>query len=73
MTDQGKSKEFSLIDEHHKAILAATFIGALSTIRHNDGRITSNPVSFIWNGKEFEVSTLKSRMKLCVFPLEYIP
>lgn len=53
----------SLVSEKHEAILATTFLGALSTIRHNDGRISTNPVSFIWNGEEMEISTLKNRMK----------
>jgi PPOX class probable F420-dependent enzyme len=61
MTD--KSKPAPLVTEHHEQILTSTFLGALSTIRHNDGRISTNPVSFLWNGQELEVSTLKGRMK----------
>ncbi len=44
-------------------ILNSTFLGNLSTLRHNDGYISTNPVSFHWTGEEIEISTLKSRMK----------
>jgi PPOX class probable F420-dependent enzyme len=62
MNDSGNSTP-TLISDRHEAIFATTFIGLLSTIRHNDGHVTTNPVSYIWNGSELEVSTLKSRMK----------
>jgi PPOX class probable F420-dependent enzyme len=52
-----------LIEQHHEDLLTSTFIGSLSTLRHSDGFISSNPVSFIWNGNEIEISTLKERMK----------
>ena len=52
-----------MINEQHEEILHSTFLGVLSTLRHNDGRISTNPVSFLWNGEEVEISTLKSRMK----------
>ncbi len=52
-----------MINEKQEAILASTFLATLSTIRCKDGYISSNPVSFIWNGEEFEVSTMKNRMK----------
>ncbi len=60
-SDNGNGQ--SLINVQHEAILSTTFIGTLSTIRHNDGCISNNPVSYIWNGEELEISTLKSRMK----------
>ena len=63
MNNKTSDKKPSLINEKHEVILSTTFIGIFSTIRHNDGRVSSNPVSFIWNGEEFEVSTLKGRMK----------
>lgn len=56
------SKE-SLVKPQHEAILATTVIGCLSTVRHNDQRVSTNPVSFLWNGSVFEISTLKGRMK----------
>lgn len=52
-----------MINARHEDILNSTFIALLSTLRHTDGRISTNPVSFIWNGEEIEISTLKSRMK----------
>ncbi|MDX1734365.1 MAG: PPOX class F420-dependent oxidoreductase [Halioglobus sp.] len=53
----------SLIKREHEAVLATTVIGCLSTVRHNDGRVSTNPVSYLWNGTEFEISSLKGRMK----------
>ena len=76
-----------LVKPHHEAVLASTVIGCLSTLRHKDGRISTNPVSYRWNGSEIEISTLKGRMKyrnmtaepratLCVVspedPMQYI-
>ena len=52
-----------MISEQHEKILATTVIGSFSTLRKKDGRISTNPVSFLWNGKEFEISTLKGRVK----------
>ena len=51
------------IKPEHEAVLATTVIGCLSTLRHKDQRISTNPISFLWNGSEFEISTLKGRMK----------
>ncbi|MEH6519530.1 MAG: pyridoxamine 5'-phosphate oxidase family protein [Halioglobus sp.] len=63
MSEQEKSEAQSLVKENHETILATTFIGQLSTVRHKDGHISTNPVSYIWNGEELEISTLKGRMK----------
>jgi PPOX class probable F420-dependent enzyme len=52
-----------MISAQHEKILATTVIGSLSTLRVKDGRISTNPVSFLWNGTEFEISTLKGRVK----------
>ena len=57
------SADTSPIKPHHERILATTVIGCFSTLRHNDHKISTNPVSFLWNGSEFEISTLKGRMK----------
>jgi hypothetical protein len=35
----------SLIKPQHEALLASTVIGCLSTLRHNEGRISTNPRS----------------------------
>ena len=51
------------LDQKQVEILNSTFLGCLSTLRHNDGLISTNPVSFHWTGEEVEISTLKSRMK----------
>jgi len=59
MTDHAKP----LITPQQEAVIGSTVIGCLSTLRHNDGRVSTNPVSYLWNGREFEISTLKGRMK----------
>ncbi|MCX2980514.1 PPOX class F420-dependent oxidoreductase [Halieaceae bacterium IMCC14734] len=51
------------LNEKQLATLNSNFLGTLSTIRHSDGLISSNPVGFTWNGKEVEVSTIKGRIK----------
>ncbi len=51
------------LSKEQENILATTFIAMLSTIRHNDGRISTNPVTFLWNGQALKMTTLKSRMK----------
>lgn len=53
----------SLIKPEHETILSQTFLATLSTVRQKDGHISTNPVSYIWNGEEIEISTLKNRMK----------
>ena len=58
----GNEDKPGLVNESHEELLNSTFIGTLSTVRHNDGRISTNPVSYIWNGQEIEISTLKGRM-----------
>jgi PPOX class probable F420-dependent enzyme len=61
-----------LINADHEALFAETFIGVLATLRHRDGYLSANPVSYYWNGETFEISTLKSRVKyrnLCAEPL----
>ena len=63
MHDENMAGKKSLIAQRHEQIFATTFIGTLSTIRYTDGHISSNPVSYIWNGTELEISTLKGRMK----------
>jgi PPOX class probable F420-dependent enzyme len=63
-TNMGEhSQRSTLITQQHESILNSTVIGCFSTVRHNDGRVSTNPVSFLWNGSEFEISTLKGRMK----------
>ncbi len=52
-----------LVKPQHEEVLASTVIGCFSTLRHKDGRVSTNPVSYRWNGSEIEISTLKGRMK----------
>ena len=47
----------------HVELLNSTVIGCFSTVRHNDQRVSTNPVSYRWNGEAIEISTLKGRMK----------
>ncbi len=47
----------------HKAILADNSFGLLSTIRVKDGLISTNPVSYVFDGECVRISTLKSRIK----------
>ena len=63
MADNKTNNDKVLITSQHEAVLATTVIGLLSTVRHKDQRISTNPVSYLWNGTEFEISTLKRRMK----------
>ena len=51
------------IPEASRAILAANSLGILTTIRHKDGRISSNPVGYVWDEESVRISTLASRMK----------
>lgn len=44
-------------------LLRSNFVGLLSTIRHTDGLISTNPVGFVWDGESIRISTLKSRLK----------
>ena len=47
----------------HAEILAGNGQGLLSTIRHKDGLISTNPVAYVWDGACVRISTLKSRVK----------
>lgn len=51
------------IDKKHHAMLSSCHHATLSTIRHSDGLISTNPVSFVWDGDKVRISTLKNRMK----------
>jgi len=62
MTETTKTSEIE-IPEAHKAILADNHNGLISTIRHKDGLISTNPVSYVFDGECVRVSTIKSRIK----------
>ena len=47
----------------HVGILESALLATVSTIRHEDGLISTNPVGFDWDGEFVRLSTLKSRVK----------
>lgn len=51
------------IPESHLDILQNAFSAMVTTIRHKDGLLSTNPVSFVWDGKYVRFSTLKQRVK----------
>ena len=51
------------IPASHLDILEKEFMATVSTIRHKDGRISTNPISFDWDGEYLRFSTLKQRVK----------
>lgn len=51
------------LTQAQESILETTFIAMLSTIRKSDGRVSTNPVTFLWDGAEIGISTLKNRVK----------
>jgi len=51
------------IPPHLHELLAGNIQGTLSTIRHSDGLISTNPVGYVWDGERVLISTLKSRIK----------
>jgi len=51
------------VPESHVAILESARVAMVSTIRHKDGLISTNPVGFDWDGEHVRISTLKSRVK----------
>lgn len=51
------------VPESHVGILESAQVAMVSTIRHKDGLISTNPVGFDWDGEHVRISTLKSRVK----------
>ncbi|MEQ9396629.1 PPOX class F420-dependent oxidoreductase [Haliea sp.] len=51
------------VPDSHKAILETAIFAFVSTIRAKDQFISTNPVSFDWDGDKLRFSTLKSRIK----------
>jgi len=51
------------LPEPHREILAANTIGVMSTIRHKDGLISTNPIGYLWDGECVRISTIKDRVK----------
>ena len=51
------------IPESHLDIIQSEVMATVSTIRQKDGLISTNPVSFDWDGEHVRFSTLKQRVK----------
>ncbi|MEZ5503386.1 MAG: hypothetical protein R3E50_12335 [Halioglobus sp.] len=51
------------VPDSHLDILEQEFLAMVSTIRHQDGLISTNPVSIDWDGEYIRFSTLKQRVK----------
>lgn len=51
------------IPESHLDLVRNSLFAVMSTIRHSDGMISSNPVSYTYEDGIFRISTLKSRVK----------
>lgn len=47
----------------HVGILETALLAMVSTIRHKDGLISTNPVGFDWDGEYVRLNTLESRVK----------
>ena len=56
------AKEIIIPKSNHE-LLAKTHFGILSTVRHKDGLLSSNPVGFVWDEQHIRISSLKSRIK----------
>ena len=53
----------SAIPNSHRDILENSWLAVVSTIREKDGLISTNPVSYDWDGEFLRFSTLKERVK----------
>ena len=51
------------IPDSHLDIMEQEYLAMVSTIRHQDGLISTNPVSIEWDGEFVRFSTLKQRIK----------
>lgn len=47
----------------YDALLRSSHLAMLTTVRHNDGLLSTTPVGFVWDGECIRISTLKSRIK----------
>jgi len=52
-----------IIPASHLDIVEQEYLAMVSTIRHQDGLISTNPVSIDWDGEFVRFSTLKQRVK----------
>jgi PPOX class probable F420-dependent enzyme len=53
--------EIEIPNQYH-AFLDKHFLAMLTTMRA-DGMLSTNPIGYVWDGRQIRVSTLKSRMK----------
>lgn len=53
--------EVEIPGQYH-AFLEEHFLAMLTTLRA-DGMLSTNPIGYVWDGRQIRVSTLKSRMK----------
>ena len=51
------------IPESHLDLLTSGYAAIMTTVRHTDGLLSSNPVTAYWIDDTIKVSTLKSRIK----------
>jgi len=51
------------IPRTHVSILEKAQLAIVSTIRHKDGYISTNPMGFYWDGEHIWFSTFKERVK----------
>ena len=51
------------IPDSYLDLVRNSFYAVMSTIRHSDGLISSNPVCYLYESGLFRISTLKSRVK----------
>jgi PPOX class probable F420-dependent enzyme len=62
MNDKAKTKNRAEIPTSHHVILESACYPIVTTMRA-DGRLSSNPVSMLWDGERVRFSTVKTRMK----------
>lgn len=51
------------VPESHRKILETAIFAYVTTVRARDQLLSTNPVSFDWDGRALRFSTLKSRVK----------
>ena len=48
-----KFEEIGIPESIHSLLVSSPF-GLMSTIRHSDGLLSTNPVGFVWDGRAFQ-------------------
>jgi len=57
-----KATAVSIPDSYHNMLAQGRF-GILSTLRHSDGFISSNPVGYVWDGEHIRIASWKNHVK----------